>query len=76
MTKQAVKHKSKPSKEVSYIRTLVFKCEPTYEEREAIIRRAIYCEQSLYTGKPFRYIITEKDMKMAKIKFFVKKLAK
>lgn len=73
MAKQPIKAKAKPKNETTYTKTVVFKCEPTYDEREAIIRRAIYCEQSLYEGKPFRYIIVEKTMELAKVKFFVRK---
>jgi len=73
MAKQPTRAKSKPKNEVKYTKTIIFKCEPTYDEREAIIRRAIYCEQAQYTGKPFRCIIAEKTMRSAKINFFVRK---
>jgi hypothetical protein len=73
MAKQATKAKKPVKNEKSYIRTIVFKCEPTYEERESIVRRTIYVEQEQYKNKPFRFIVVEKTMKIAKIKFFVKK---
>jgi hypothetical protein len=62
------------AKESSYIRTIVFKYEPTFEERESIIHRAILCEQ--YTHKKLRWIVTEKNMEMVKIKFFAKETKK
>lgn len=67
------KYKAKPKKEVNYFKQIVFKEGIDYTEREAVIRRAIYCEQNLYPNKPFRVIIAEKDMKSARLKFFVKK---
>lgn len=73
MAKQPTKAKSKPKNETKYMKTIVFKYEPTYEERESIIRRAIFSEQAQYEGKPFRYIIAEKTMKSVKINFFVRK---
>jgi hypothetical protein len=72
MAKQATKAKKPVKNERSYMRTIVFKYEPTYEERESIIKRSIYMEQEQYKNKPFRYLIVEKDMKHVKIKFFVK----
>jgi hypothetical protein len=57
-------------KETIFFKELVFKCEPTFEERESIIRRAIFVEQPKY--KALRWIVVEKDMKKAKIKFFAK----
>ena len=72
MAKQATKAKKAVKNEKSYFRTIVFKYEPTYEERESIINRAIYVEQEQYKNKPFRFIVTEKTMELAKIKFFVK----
>lgn len=76
MAKLPVKAKSKPKNEEKYTKTIVFKYEPTYDERESIIRRAIYCEQALHTGKPFRYIIIEKTMELVKINYFVKTKAR
>jgi hypothetical protein len=72
MPKQAQKYKLKPKKEKVYFKTIALAKEYSFEERESIIRRAIYSEESLYKGKPFRFIITEKTMKQVKIKFFVK----
>jgi len=72
MAKQATKAKKPVKNEKSYTRTIVFKYEPTYEERESIINRAIYVEQEQYKNKPFRFIVTEKTMELVKIKFFVK----
>jgi hypothetical protein len=76
MAKQPTKAKAKPKSEVKYTKTIVFKCEPTYEERESIIRRAVYREQEPYKSKPFRFIIAEKTMESVKINFFVKKRLK
>lgn len=76
MAKIALKMKSKPKKEEIYVLTVPFIPNCSYEERESIIRRAIYNEQEKYKGKPFRFIITEKDMKQAKINIFVKKTKK
>jgi len=72
MVKQATKAKKPVKNERSYIKTIVFKYEPTFEERESIIRRAIYVEQEQYKNKPFRFLIAEKTMELVKIKFFVK----
>ena len=72
MAKQATKAKKPVKNERSYTKTIVFKYEPTFEERESIIKRAIYIEQEQYKSKPFRFIITEKTMELVKIKFFVK----
>ena len=72
MAKQATKAKKSVKNERSYIKTVVFKYEPTYEERESIVKRAIYVEQEQYKNKPFRFIVVEKTMELAKIKFFVK----
>ena len=76
MAKLPLKAKSKPKNEVKYTRTIVFKYEPTYDERESIIRRAIFSEQNEHEGKPLRWIVTEKTMEQAKINFFVKQLGK
>jgi len=62
------------AKEISYIRTIVFKYEPTFEERESIIRRAIICEQNKH--KKLRWIVVDKDMEMVRIKFFRKETKK
>jgi len=62
------------AKEISYIRTIVFKYEPTFEERESIIRRAIICEQNEH--KKLRWIVVDKDMEMVRIKFFRKETKK
>jgi hypothetical protein len=72
MVKQATKAKKPVKNERSYIKTVIFKYEPTYEERESIIKRTIYIEQEQYKNKPFRFIVVEKTMELAKIKFFVK----
>ena len=72
MAKQPTKAKKPVKNERSYIKTIVFKCEPTYEERDSIIQRAIYLEQEQYKNKPFRFIVVETTMEQAKIKFFVK----
>lgn len=70
MSKLPTKAKKKPKNEKIYTKTIVFKYEPTYEERESIIARACYVEQQLY--KSLRWIIVEKDMEKVKIKFFAK----
>jgi len=70
MSKQPTKYKLKPKKETTYFKSLNFKGEPTFEERESIVNRAIIQEQMKY--KTLRWIIAEKDMKTAKIKFFTK----
>jgi hypothetical protein len=72
MAKTATKVKKPVKNEISYIRTIVFKYEPMFEERESIIRRAIYLEQEQYKNKPFRFLIAEKTLELVKIKFFVK----
>jgi hypothetical protein len=59
-------------KETVYFKTVQFKFDPSYEERESVIRRCIYTEQSKY--KLLRWIVVEKDMKSAKIKFFAKSI--
>lgn len=75
MAKAPLKAKKQTKNEVSYTKTIVFKFEPSFEERESIIRRAVYAEQELYVNKPFRFIIIEKTMEKVKIKFFVKKIS-
>jgi len=70
--KTARKYKARPKNEKVYSRLIVFKFNVDYDEREAIIRRAIYNEQNLYKNKSLRWIVTEKDMEKAKIKFFLK----
>jgi len=72
MAKQATKAKKAVKNEKSYIKTITFKYTPTYEERESIVNRAIYVEHEQYKNKPFRFIVVEKTMELAKIKFFVK----
>jgi hypothetical protein len=72
MSKQPTKYKTKPKKENTYTRTIVFKYEPTYEERESIIRRCIYSEQEEHKGAGLRWIVTDKDMETVKIKFMYK----
>jgi hypothetical protein len=62
------------AKEISYIKTIVFKYEPTFEERESIVRRAIIREQNKHNK--LRWIVVEKDMKKARIKFFRKEKRK
>jgi len=74
MAKQTVKIKTKA--EPAYTLTVPFYPDCTIDERESIIRRAIYREQALYTGKPFKFIIAEKNMEFAKINIFVKKAIK
>jgi hypothetical protein len=67
--KQPTKYKSKPKKVESYVRSIVFKYEPTFEERESHIRRCIYLEQELNKNKNLTWIITEKSMEQVIIKF-------
>ena len=64
------------AKQISYIKTVVFKYEPTLEERESIVRRAIICEQNATNDKSLRWIIVEKDMEKVRIKFFKKETKK
>lgn len=73
MSKQPTKYKLKPKKETVYFKSLNLKGEPTFEERESIVNRAIIQEQMKY--KTLRWIITEKDMKTVKIKFFTKRVS-
>jgi hypothetical protein len=73
MPKTPTKPKTKPKKEVKYVISVSFPADCTYEEREAIIRRALIRENNKYEGKPFRFIIIEKDMKLAKVNIFVRK---
>jgi len=73
MAKQPTKAKVKPKTEVKYVLTVPYIPDCTIEERDGILRRALFCEQSKYTGKPFRFIIAEKTMKQAKVNIFVKK---
>jgi hypothetical protein len=72
MPKTSGRYKAKPKKEKVYTKVLDLAREYSFEERESIIRRAIYSEQDKYKGKPFRFIIAEKTMKQVKINFFVK----
>jgi hypothetical protein len=67
--KQATRYKSKPKKVESYLRKIVFECEPSFEEREGYIRRCIYREQELNKNKNLTWIIAKKTMKQAVIKF-------
>jgi len=76
MAKLPTKYKPKAKKEREYIKTIVFKYEPTFEERESIIQRAILCEQAEQKGKALRWIIIEKDMTLVKIKYFCKESKK
>jgi len=73
MAKQPTKAKTKPKSEVKYVLTVPFIVDCTIEEREGILRRAIFCEQNKYSGKPFRFIVAEKTMKQAKVNIFVRK---
>jgi hypothetical protein len=62
------------AKEISYIKTIIFKFEPSLNERESIVSRAIIKEQNEYNK--LRWIVVEKDMKKARIKFFRKETKK
>jgi hypothetical protein len=73
MPKAPIKAKSKPKNEEMYTITVPFIKECTYEEREGILRRALIRENNKYEGRPFRFIIAEKDMKSAKVNIFVRK---
>lgn len=70
MTTRSTKVKRKPKNEKVYTKTIVFKYESTFEERESFIRRCCYQEQDLH--KSLRWIVVEKDMEKIKIKFFAK----
>ena len=67
--KLATKYKVKPKKVESYVRNIIFKYEPTFEERESHIRRCIYTEQELNKNKHLTWIISEKSMEQVIIKF-------
>jgi hypothetical protein len=73
MPRTPTKAKSKPKNEEMYTITVPFINECTYEEREGILRRAIIAENNKYEGRPFRFIVAEKDMKLAKVNIFVRK---
>lgn len=62
------------NKKIQYFESISFSFEPSYEERESIIRRRIYQEQEKFKGKDLKWIVVEKDMKSAKIKFTRKSL--
>lgn len=76
MAKLPTKYKPKAKVEKEYVKTIVFKYEPTFDERESIIRRAILCEQAETKNKTLRWIIIQKDMEVVKIKYFVKSTKK
>jgi hypothetical protein len=76
MAKLPTKAKSNPKNETKYVLTVPFIEDCTIEERDAILRRALIIEQNKYEKKPFRFIITEKTMKQAKVNIFVKKPGK
>jgi hypothetical protein len=61
--------KIKPKKIETYLRTIDFNYEPTYEERDSVIRRCIYREQDANKGKNLKWIVIEKTMKRVVIKF-------
>jgi hypothetical protein len=44
----------------------------TYEERESILRRAVYQEQDKHAKKPFRFIVVEKSMEIIILNCFTK----
>jgi hypothetical protein len=56
----------------TYFKTITFKKEPTYLERESIVKRAIIQEQSNTDNKSLRWIVVDKDINGARIKFFRK----
>lgn len=62
------------AKEIFYIKTIDFKFEPSFDERESIVRRAIIREQNEHNK--IRWIVVEKDMKKVRIKFFRKETKK
>jgi hypothetical protein len=61
-------------KEEMYTVNIKFPKDCTYEERESLIKRAIFKENAKYEKLPFRFIITDKDMKTARVNIFVKKI--
>lgn len=63
------KYKPRPKKLETYNKVIEFKYEPTYEEREGIISRALIQEQDANKKNNLKWIITEKTMKKAVIKF-------
>ena len=76
MAKLPVKAKQKPKTEEMYTVVVPLIPDCSIDERESIIRRAIFREQAHYESKPFRFIITEKTMEQAKINFFVRKIVR
>jgi len=63
-----IKEKKK-KQPIEYNRTIVFKYEPSFEERESQIKRAIYLEQEQYKNKNLKWIVVEKTMEKVVIKF-------
>lgn len=61
--------------EQKYTVTVDFPKGITYEERESLLRRALFCEENAakeYGYKTFKYIIAEKTMKSATVNFLIK----
>lgn len=72
MPKLPVKAKKAPKKETIYIKTINLPVDVSYEERESILRRAIFTEQGKSVKSNLRFIVVEKTMEIIKIKFFSK----
>jgi hypothetical protein len=73
MPKLPVKKRTTTKKEVNFIKTINLPVDVTYEERESILRRAIFTEQGKQPNNGrLRFIVTEKTMTIIKINFFSK----
>lgn len=70
--KISTKYKAKPKKVEVYNRAIIFKYEPSFEEREGHIRRCIYQEQEANKNIPLSWIVVEKTMEQVIIKFMCK----
>lgn len=73
MPKLPVKKRTTTKKEVNFIKTINLPVDVTYEERESILRRAIFTEQGKQPKNGcLRFIVIEKTMEIIKINFFSK----
>jgi hypothetical protein len=73
MPKLPVKKSTTSKKEINYIKTINLPVDVTYEERECILRRAIFTEQGKQPSNGrLRFIVVEKTMQIIKINFFSK----
>jgi hypothetical protein len=75
MPKEPRKYKPRSKKEEKYVMTVDLPPDVTYEERESILRRALYREADKVKAskkKSFRFIVFEKTMKLIKVNIFAK----